>query len=240
MNTNKTLHFLLVEMKERQWLMDTLIYFLLSISYLILLLKGILLTKQHGWMNIDNVILLVILALFYDNGILALGKYLGEGELLKTFNQVRYWLHAFFTPLLVLFSWHTLVKANVQWVKRRIVQWIAISLTLCLILFELTTIVGDISFEPTWNKGILSYKKVGEAGIPHIMIIGVSLMLFITSIMVWWKQKWRWYFVGILSMGIAPIIHNLLKTDASHNISEFILMSALLATKAFQDKRLKQ
>ena len=119
-------------------------------------------------------------------------------------------------------------------------QWIAISLTLCLILFELTTIVGDISFEPTWNKGILSYKKVGEAGIPHIMIIGVSLMLFITSIMIWWKQKWRWYFVGILSMGIAPIIHNLLKTDASHNISEFILMSALLATKAFQDKRLKQ
>jgi hypothetical protein len=225
-------------MKERQWIMDTLIYFLLSIAYLILLLKGMLLTKQHGWVNVDNVILLVILALFYDNGILALGKYLGEGELLKAFNQFRYWLHAFFTPLLVLFAWHTLVKANVQWAKRRIVKWIAISLTLCLILFELTTIVDDISFEAIWNKGILSYKKVGEAGIPHIMIIGVSLMLFITSIMIWWKQKWPWYFVGILSMGIAPIIHFLLKTDASHNIAEFILMLALLTTKAYQDNNL--
>jgi hypothetical protein len=222
-------------MKERQWIMDTLIYFLISIAYLILLVKGLLLAKQHRWMSIDNVILLVILALFYDNGILAIGKYLGEGELLKIFNQVRYWLHAFFTPLLVLFAWHTLVKANVQWAKKRIVQWLAVTLTLCFILFELTTLVGDISFDPTWKNGILSYKKVGEAGIPHIMIIGVSLMLFITSSMIWWKQKWPWYFVGILSMGIAPVIQFLLKTDASHNISEFILMLALLATKAYQD-----
>ena len=85
-------------MKERQWIMDTLIYFLLSIAYLILLLKGILLTKQHGWVNVDNVILLVILALFYDNGILALGKYLGEGELLKTFNQASLLATCFFHP----------------------------------------------------------------------------------------------------------------------------------------------
>ncbi|MED4403338.1 hypothetical protein [Metabacillus fastidiosus] len=219
--------------------MDTAIYFLLSIAYIIIFIIGILLAKHRGWINISNVILIVILALLYDNGILALGKYLGEGELLRILNQMRYWLHAFVTPLLVLFAWHTLVNANLQWAKKRIVKWLMILLTLCLIIFELITIVPVISLEPAWNNGVLSYKKGEGADGPPIMIIGISIMLLVTSIIIWWKQKWPWYFVGILSMGIIPIINLLLKTDAPHNISEFLLMLAILATKAYQDKIIK-
>ncbi|MBO1512626.1 hypothetical protein [Metabacillus bambusae] len=216
--------------------MDTVIYLLLTIAYIVLFILGILLAKYHSWINIGNVLLIVILALFYDNGILAFGKYWGEGDLLRALNQTRYWLHALFTPLLVLFAWHTLVNANLQWAKKRIVQWLVIILTLCLIIIELVTVVWGISLEPIWKYGVLSYKNVGN-GSPF-MIIGVSIMLLITSIIIWWKQKWPWYFVGTLFLGITPMIHLFLKTDALHNISEFLLMLALLATNAFQGRKM--
>jgi hypothetical protein len=214
--------------------LDTVIYFILTIAYLILFVWGILLAKKYSWINIGNVVLIVILALFYDNGILALGKYIGEGNALRALNQARYWMHALFTPLLVLFAWQTLVKASLDWAKRGSLQMLILLFTLALIIIELVTVVRGLSLEPVWKQGVLSYQNKNH-GMP-IMIIGVSLSLLITSIIIWWKQKWPWYFVGIMCMGLTPALH-FLKTNSIHNISEFLLMLALLATMRFQDKK---
>ncbi|MEH7123500.1 hypothetical protein V7122_18810 [Bacillus sp. JJ1532] len=217
--------------------MDTVIYSLLTIAYLILFAVVVLLAKWHSWADIGNVLLMVILALLYDNGILALGKYIGEGDLLRALNLTRYYLHALITPLLVLFAWNTLVKANLKWAKKGIVPWLAVLLTLCLIIIEFVTVVRGISLEPTMKYGVLSYKNVGAGNFPPFMIIGVSIVLVVTSIMIWIKQKWPWYFIGTLIMCLTPMIH-FLKTDALHNIAEFVLILALLATKAYQDKKI--
>lgn len=214
--------------------MDTFIYFLLSIAFIFLFIIGIFLAKQNGWIDVSNVLLLVNVPLLYDNGILVLGKFIGEGDLLKALNELRYWLHAFVTPLLVLFAWHTLVNANIKWASKKIVQFPTLFLTLFFIIYELLSLVPILSLEPTWKNGVLSYTK-NEEGIP-VMIIGVSTTLLITSIFIWWKQRWPWYFVGILSMGIVPILNFLLQIDAPHNISEFLLIVALIATKAYQQK----
>ena len=134
------------------------------------------------------------------------------------------------------FSWHTLVKANLKWAKKGIVPWLAALLTLCLIIIEFVTVVRGISLEPAMNYGVLSYKNARTGDGPPIMIIGVSIVLAVTSIFIWIRQKWPWYFIGTLIMGLAPMFH-FFKTDALHNIAEFVLMLALLATKAYQDKR---
>lgn len=155
--------------------MDTFIYFLLSIAFIFLFIIGIFLAKQNGWIDVSNVLLLVIVDLLYDNGILALGKFIGEGDLLKALNELRYWLHAFVTPLLVLFAWHTLVNANIKWASKKIVQFPALFLTLFFIIYELLSLVPNLSLEPTWKNGVLSYTK-NEEGIP-VMIIGVSTTL---------------------------------------------------------------
>lgn len=216
--------------------MDTVTYSLLTIAYIILFVLGCLLARGKSWTDIGNVLLIVILALLFDNGILALGKYIGEGHLLRTLNLARYYLHALITPLLVLFAWHTLVKANLKWAKKGIVTWLAALLTLCLIIIEFVTVVRGISLEPAMNYGVLSYKNEGTGDGPPIMIIGVSVVLAVTSIIIWIKQKWPWFFIGTLIMGFAPMFH-FFKTDALHNIAEFVLMLVLLATKAYQDKR---
>ncbi|WP_042148054.1 hypothetical protein [Paucisalibacillus sp. EB02] len=217
-----------------QWIMDPIIYVLLTIAYVILFLLGIRTAMQHSWYSIGNILLIVILALTYDNGILALGKYIGEGELLRGLNEARYWLHALVTPLLILLAWHFLINANVQWAKRKLVLGLVLAFTLGLIIIEIITVTWDITLKPTWVYDVLSYKKVGDAY--PIMIIGVSITLLITSILVWWKQKWPWYFTGVLLMGIVPMIH-IFHTGALSNIGEFILIVALLTTRAYQGKR---
>jgi mannose/fructose/N-acetylgalactosamine-specific phosphotransferase system component IIC len=220
--------------------MDTVIYFLLSLGYLILIGIGIFLANRDRWISLDNIILLVMLALLYDNGILAVGKFIGEGELLKILNQMRYWLHAIVTPLLVLFAWKTLVNANIQWTKRKTVLWAIILLTIFFIISEISTLVQSPPLKPTWHNGVLSYKNAVEIeGLP-IMVIGVSIILLVTSIMIWRKQNWPWYFVGFLSMGMVPIINFLFHMDLPHNISEFLLMIALLATKGYQNRQLQK
>lgn len=142
----------------------------------------------------------------------------------------------FFTPLLVLYAWITLVKADFNWAKRPITKWFMIIFTLLLFIYEIVTVTWGISLEPSWKNGVLSYKRVGGSKSPPIMIIGVSVTLFVTSIIIWWKQKWPWYFLGLLSMGLIPVIHFFIKSEALHNIGELTLMIALLATKSHQEK----
>lgn len=214
--------------------MDTVIYSILTIAYLFLLILTLRFFKHHKWIRLEIVLLVVILALLYDNGILAFGRYIGEGSLLKALNEARYWFHALFTPLLVLFAWNTLVLANVQWARKRFVKWLVVALTIGLILVEIGTVVWDISLDPTHESGVLSYKNSGDKN--AVMIIGVSTMLIISSLIVWWKQKWPWYFFGILSMGIIPVLNLFLNSKAIHNFSEFLLMISLVATMGFQDK----
>jgi hypothetical protein len=214
--------------------MDHIIYLILTLSYLILFLFGFRIAKRDGWLSMGNIVLLVILALAYDNGILAFGRYIGEGELLRILNEARYWLHALITPLLVLLAWYFLIRAKVDWARKRIVKWLFLAFTLGLIIIEFVTVIRNISLEPTWEYNVLSYDNVGDSS--PIMIIGVSLTLLLTSIIIWWKEKWPWYFVGIAIMGIIPTLH-LFETETIGNIGELILMVALLATWAFLAKR---
>lgn len=51
-----------------------------------------------------SVIFLVGLGLVYDNALIAVGKFIGEGTLLEALNLARYWSHAFLTSLLILFA----------------------------------------------------------------------------------------------------------------------------------------
>ena len=215
--------------------MDTFIYFLIIISYIILFFITSYFSKGQPFIHYDNVLLLVILALLYDNGMLAIGKYIGEGDLLKNLNEFRYWLHGFITPLLILFAWNTLRKADITFSKKATSNLVINIITLIIIFIELFTLLDHSGLEPKWTHGILSYEMTKPFDIP-IMIFAVMFSLLITSIIVWWKQKWPWYFIGVIAMALAPLLERFLETGTAHNISELILMFFLVATKRFQDK----
>ncbi|WP_188208249.1 hypothetical protein [Alkalibacillus aidingensis] len=220
--------------------MDTIFFFLMTIFYLCLLLFSLGLAYRHGWLVTSNVLLLVILALVYDNGIQAFGKYIGEGDLLETLNEMRYWLHAFITPLLVLFAWDTVERVGVLWAKKPGYQLAIVFLTMALIIVELMTEVWVLSLEPNWHMGVLTYDRVQESGEMPVMIMVVTVSLLIASIIVGRLQTWFWYFIGVFIMTIGMLVDRPVETGAYENFLELILMTSLVATKAFQDYHLSQ
>jgi hypothetical protein len=216
--------------------MDTLLFFMYMVAYIALFTWGIFLAKNNRWITVANVVLLVVAGLLYDNAIVAVGRYIGEGSILKNLNIARFWLHAFFTPLLVLFAWNTLKRADVKWAQKALAKYGAVCVFLCLVILELFTETLGVKVEAKWEYGVLSYDSIEKSTSPPIMVIIVTAVLLLTSLIIWWKQKWIWFFIGTLMMTIGSAAPIPVKSGAIVNGFELVLIISLMATKYFQDQ----
>ncbi|MFC4024835.1 hypothetical protein ACFOUV_13615 [Oceanobacillus longus] len=217
--------------------MDLFLFAIFTFLYIALLIWGIKLAAKYGWSSSANIVLFVVVGLIYDNGILALGRFIGEGNILEALNLARYWLHAFFTPLLVIFSWNTVKRANMKSVKSKGAMYVTILITIGLVIIELITEVVGISLKATSDYGLLSYENVEPSNGPPMMVLIISVILLIASIIVWWRQKWIWFFIGSAIMIGGSFIPIPIESGAATNLFELILMTSLIATKSFQDKK---
>lgn len=213
--------------------MNTFIYFLLTFGYLCFLGWDLKLSK-NCLLNFTNVLLLVIAGLVYDNFIIALGRFIGESELLESLSYVRYWLHALFTPTLVLFAWCICFKLGSAWAMKTFWK-VAFSLTtLALILYELFTSVIGLKLRAKEANGILSYENV-ESASPWMVIL-VTTILVIVGILLLKKFRFPWLLVGTSVMMIGSSLGIWIKDFPIMNILELLLILSLLLTKQFQVK----
>ncbi|MCM3573466.1 hypothetical protein M3172_09670 [Mesobacillus subterraneus] len=219
--------------------MDPYIYGLYSLVYLFLFLLGLKLSIKHGFFSWLNVLLLVTFGLVYDNLVLAMGSIIGKGSFLEGLNVMRYWFHAFFTPLLILFSWEAIRETGIHWLKGRTGLIVAGVFTLAMMIAELVQNTIGLKLEPSESYGVLSYESSGSHG-PPIMIIGVTLALLLAGIILWKKLKWKWMAVGVILMGIGSAVKIPIESDAATNGFELILLISLWATKAFLEKNTDQ
>ncbi|WP_176371327.1 hypothetical protein [Litchfieldia alkalitelluris] len=209
--------------------MDTVIYFILTIIYALLLIYGIISAARNPWAICSIFLLIVTAALFYDNGILAIGRYIGESELLELLNAARFWLHALFTPLLIPFTWQTLRDADVSWVTKPLVKYGVFIVTGAIIVIEVIPLFR-LSLKPIWQQGVLSYTRVGGSG-GGLMILGVTVAILIASIILWRKTGWKWLFIGLVLMGVVGGLTIPFDSKAIGNVSELVLILALFATQ---------
>jgi hypothetical protein len=216
--------------------LDPYIYALYSLIYLFLFLWGLKSSIKNGFILLMNVLLLVTFGLVYDNLVLALGSLIGEGTFLKSMNLLRFWFHALFTPLLILFSWAAVSKTtDIRWLKGRAGLLLAASLTLAMVISELVQNTLGIKLVPDHSYGVLSYDSAASHG-PPIMIIGVTIALLIAGFVLWKKRNWKWMALGVILMGIGSAVPLPLESDAATNGFELILLVSLWATKDFLEK----
>lgn len=221
--------------------MDSYFYLFYVIAFIVLLTFLLSSFKRDNWLSASNVLLLVVSALIYDNLILGIGSWIGEGPLLETLNLLRFWLHAFFTPLLVLFSWNTLDRASIKWAGNNASFIMAIVLTGALILLELFQEVFHLTLQPEWKFGVLKYVPIEEASSgPPLMILFVTIALLLAAIILWWRTKWKWMLIGVLLMTAGSVISFPIESDAITNMFELILLASLVFTKLHQDGYPKQ
>ena len=206
--------------------MDSYIFSLFVFAYIVLL---IWLLWKHA-KTASLIVVFVILALIYDNAILAAGDFMGEGKLLETLSIPRFWLHALFTPLLIIFSYFILVEAGILFALK---TWVAILYTIATIvaiLAEYVVMLKELSLKVTDEYGVISYTSAAESSGPPIMIIIVIAALVVTAIVLVWKRKWWWMLGGILLMGISSAITPFVESNAVTNLSELCLVVSLVAT----------
>lgn len=216
--------------------MNTFLYILLVIGYLSLFIWGIFLASDRGFVNLINAILLVIFGLIYDNLIIALGRFIGEGNVLQALSYVRYWLHALFTPTLILFAWNIYFKAGFPWAKKKFLKFTAYTITISLILYELLASIKGLKTEPSWRNGVLIYESVGQSNIP-IMINMITLIFIILGLLFMKKFRFPWLLIGTLVIVSGGILTTLFKTFPIMNILEFLFIISLLFTRQYLIKK---
>lgn len=214
--------------------MDLVLFSLLTAAYIGLLVWAV--SRQKRW-TLMAFVYLVLSGLIYDNGIIAIGKFIGEGPLLENLNAMRYWIHAFFTPALVLFSLGAIRAAGIHWARK---QWAAVAAAgafVVLVVIEIWQVTWGTEFSPIREYGVLKYAATEEASGPPFMILLVSAALLIAGAIVWKKAGWAWMFVGSVIMGIGSGVTIPVESAAVTNIFELILLTSLVWTKIHLEKK---
>lgn len=216
--------------------MDTVLIAAFAVGYVALFTWGLAMTRRANPFVPSNVLPLVIVALIYDNVILATGHLLGEGALLETLSGARFWLHAFLTPLLVIFAIDAMGRAGLRVIRQRWAAVVAFAIYAGLVILDLLNEVRGLMLEPVREYGASSYTSVEPSSGPPPMIIGVTLVLLVSAVVVLWKQRWPWYLAAVILMGIGGSVTLPIESAAITNAFEFILITSLLLTKQFQDR----
>lgn len=217
-------------------MIDTILFLAFAAAYAGLLVWGVLLARRHGWATPATLPVLVVVGLLYDNSVIGTGRFIGEGDLLETLNVARYWLHAFLTPLLVVFAWHAVARAGVAWARTRTAAVVAVVTALGLVVLELVTVVADLGVEPTREYGVLTYSDTSSGGGPPLMVLVVAAALVAAGFLVWRRQGWVWLLVGSVVMVIGSAVPVPLDSGAVTNAFELVLLVSVLATRQHQDR----
>lgn len=210
-------------------MMDSILYGVFALAYIALIIW--LLQRAEPRFVWSNVLYVLLLALVYDNGIVAIGKLIGEGDVLYYLNYMRFVLHAFITPLLVIYSIGILQEANIAWAKRTSVFLLAALYTIALIGVELATSIWGLELRPALEYGALRYESAAEEGGPPIMILLATVVMLICSVFLWLKRGWIWFFIGVIVMTAGSMIPLDVPSSAITNAFELFLMTMLVLTK---------
>ncbi|WP_052000937.1 hypothetical protein [Gracilibacillus halophilus] len=146
--------------------MDTFLYTFFVLAYIILIIWTFKSSQKE--LTYRSFLYLVIIGLLYDNLILALGRFIGTGDLLAMLNLGRYWIHALVTPTLVLFSYGVLKLTGIDWVKSNIVRWLSVFVAILLSMIEITMGVMQLKLKPVWDNDVLQYVSTSSSNHPHI------------------------------------------------------------------------
>jgi len=209
--------------------MTAILYPLYAIAHAALLAWGIRLWPRSRSLAL-GLLLLVGVALVYDNLIIAVGRLIGEGSLLHTLNWPRFLFHALFTPLLLVTAVYQAGRGGVGWAAGQTGQIAAWVVALSLITFGVIHDLVGINLSPTLYGGTLRYAVAGSG--PPIPAIITIIIIIVVGIFVWRQMRWPWMFAGALVMFVGAAVPTSLVGPAVGSGVEITLLAGLLATES--------
>ena len=148
-------------------------------------------------------LLLVLAGLFYDTFIIAIGKFVGEGDLLKTLNAGRFYVHALLTPTMMIFGFGILRKAGVKWAQSRTTHIVICVFTTLLIALGAYSDILRLDLQTKVVADVLRYTNEGGIKGPPLPAILTIIFLIVAGISLWRNTGWMWFAIGGILMFIA-------------------------------------
>ncbi len=176
---------------------------------------GIAAARLRAW-----VIVVVAAALGYDNAVIALGRPIGEGDLLEALNAGRYAGHALFTPLLVV------VGALLARAGRPLLR-AAAGLAAALVALGVYTDIVRLRLVPEHYADTLRYVNDNAAGPPVPAVVAI-LVLIAAGAVLWRRDSWPWLCAGALVMFGAAAAG--FAVPWLGNLGELVLLGAVVLT----------
>lgn len=192
---------------------------------------------RHAWIARSPSSLMAALVAFglvYDNGIVAIGRLIGEGALLENLNLPRFWIHALITPLLIITAVGLARRLGAPWARSKWVHGAFCSLATALVLYGLLFELVGLELAADREGDTLRYSAVDSA--PPIPSIAVIVVLIIVGAALA-RRGGAWMGAGAAIMFAAAAVPSLPLLVA--NLGEVVLIVGLglTATRPTPEER---
>jgi len=178
--------------------MLTALYLILSALFVFLIWQ--VSNKKNNYVLL---LLFVLAGLFYDTLIIGMGRFVGEGNLLKTLNMGRFYVHAFLTPTMIIFGFGILRKAGVKWAQSRTAHIIICVFTTMLIALGTYSDIALLDLRIKIVADTLRYVNEGGIKGPPLPAILTIIFLIVAGISLWRNTGWKWFAIGAFIMFVA-------------------------------------
>ena len=131
--------------------------------------------------------MITVFGIFYDNFIISIGQFIGEGDFLYQLNAVRFVVHGIVTPLMIMFGWGMAVGYELSWHKKQWIFWGFAGLTAVFVALGFYEEVITLSLAPEWDGEILRYTHTVSSGPPLASIVVIIVNIVVGGFL--WRQK---------------------------------------------------
>ncbi len=148
-------------------------------------------------------LLFVLVGLVYDTLTILIGRFVGEGEALKSLNGGRYLVHALVTPALIIFAFGVLRNAGIPWAQTRASHTIVCVFATLLIAIGVYEDVFALDLRVREVAGTVRYVNEGGMKGPPIPAMLSIFFLIGAGLVLWRRTGWLLLAAGSLFMLIA-------------------------------------
>ncbi|MEU4423809.1 hypothetical protein AB0F81_24525 [Actinoplanes sp. NPDC024001] len=181
--------------------MMSALFALIAVAEVVLLGLIVVLRRRHPhW--VLTLLILVVLALIWDNAVLATGATLGEGDALHALSLPRFWTHALLVPLLIMVGVGLGRGHGLRLLGGRATPAAFGVLTLLLIAVGARDDILLLDLEPTRYADTLRYTNAASDG-PPIPAIVTILVLVGIGVALLVRARRPWLLAGAVVMFVA-------------------------------------
>lgn len=199
--------------------------FYAGIHTLLLVLTIQLYLRDRRWIILG--LAASIFTLVYDNSIIAVGSFIGKGDLLMGINFMRFVLHIITTPVLCFVGLAMARSAGISWAatKRASVStWVVALFALAWLIYIYLVLLNLV---PKEEAGTLRYANPVLPGPPLGEItVMTSLLVFGAAIAI--KTRWPWLLLGTIGIFITAGLGA--KIGVISNFGEVLLIAGLFVS----------